>query len=175
MYIDSSSGAVNTVRVIVEAVTNLDASRVQDERITNSKLARSLELPVMTVSRRAKKAIKQGWLVNREQRKYYPADYAPGEPMPAAEGLPLLDVNGLTPVNSRPVNALSFRNGEVNMLTPLTDSEISAPTSDDSPDCPTKPCSCGCGDYWLTDWNEWLCSRCHPKPNKIVRHTAIPA
>jgi hypothetical protein len=163
MYIDSSSGAVNTVRVLVEAVTNLDASRSQDERITNSKLARSLELPVMTISRRAKKAIKQGWLVNREQRKYFPADYAPGEPMPATDGLPLLDVNGLTPVNSRPVNDLSFRNREVNMLTPLTDSEIGTPTSDDSPAPPTIPCSCGYRDYWLTDWNEWLCSRCHPK------------
>ncbi|MDR9459362.1 MAG: winged helix-turn-helix domain-containing protein, partial [Dehalococcoidia bacterium] len=175
MYIDSSSGAVNTVRVLVEAVTTLDASRAQDERITNSKLARSLELPVMTISRRAKKAIKQGWLVNREQRKYFPADYAPGEPMPAADGLPLLVVNGLTPVNNRPANDLSFRNGEVNMVTPLTDSEIGTPTSDDSPVRPSMPCSCGCGDYWLTDWNTWLCSRCHPIPNKMVRHTAISA
>jgi len=35
----------------------------------------------------------------------------------------------------------------------------------DIPHYPTPPCpNCGCGDYWLTDWNEWLCSRCHPKP-----------
>ena len=96
-------------------------------------------------------------------------------PMPAAEGLPLLDVNGLTPVNSRPVNDLSFRNGGVNMLTPLTDSEISTPASDYLFDYPTMPCSCGCGDYWLTDWNRWLCSRCHPKPKRMVRHPAISA
>lgn len=38
-------------------------------------------------------------------------------------------------------------------------------SSDIIPDYPTHPChNCGCGDYWLTDWNEWLCSRCHPKP-----------
>jgi putative DNA primase/helicase len=33
------------------------------------------------------------------------------------------------------------------------------------PDYPTQLChNCGSGDYWLTDWNQWLCSRCHPKP-----------
>lgn len=30
---------------------------------------------------------------------------------------------------------------------------------------PHEPCHiCGCGDYWLTEWNTWLCQRCHPKP-----------
>ena len=72
-------------------------------------------------------------------------------PMLAAEGLPLLDVNGLTSVNSRPVNDLSFRHGEVNIVTPLIDSEISTPISDYLAEYPTIPCSCGCGDYWLTD------------------------
>lgn len=37
-------------------------------------------------------------------------------------------------------------------------------TDSDIPHYPTKPCRCGCSDYWLTDWNQWLCSRCHPKP-----------
>ncbi len=33
------------------------------------------------------------------------------------------------------------------------------------PDYPTSPCHiCSCSDYWLTDWNKWLCSRCYPKP-----------
>ena len=33
------------------------------------------------------------------------------------------------------------------------------------PDYPTAPChNCGGDDYWLTDWGQWLCSRCHPKP-----------
>jgi putative DNA primase/helicase len=35
----------------------------------------------------------------------------------------------------------------------------------DKPEYPTHPCStCGCIDYWLTEWNDWLCARCHPKP-----------
>ena len=35
--------------------------------------------------------------------------------------------------------------------------------TEDIPDHPIQPCSaCGCGDYWLTDQNQWLCSRCHP-------------
>ena len=29
---------------------------------------------------------------------------------------------------------------------------------------PTHPCRCGGDDYWLTEDNRWLCSRCHPKP-----------
>lgn len=33
-----------------------------------------------------------------------------------------------------------------------------------APPYPTHPCQCGCGDYWLTDDNRWLCKRCHPKP-----------
>ena len=41
----------------------------------------------------------------------------------------------------------------------------------DTPDYPTVPCGCGCGDFWLREssqWGkaEWLCSRCHPKPGK---------
>ena len=35
----------------------------------------------------------------------------------------------------------------------------------DIPDYPTHPChNCGFSDYWLTDWNTWLCQHCHPKP-----------
>jgi hypothetical protein len=33
------------------------------------------------------------------------------------------------------------------------------------PHYPIHPCNnCSYGDYRLTDRNEWLCSRCHPKP-----------
>ncbi len=39
---------------------------------------------------------------------------------------------------------------------------------EDIPDYPTHPCTtCGCGDYWLTDDNRWLCVRCHPRPQEI--------
>jgi putative DNA primase/helicase len=41
-------------------------------------------------------------------------------------------------------------------------------TNNDVPDPLIPPCSnCGSSDYWLTDWNEWLCSRCHPKPKGV--------
>ncbi|MBA7637602.1 hypothetical protein ES703_45248 [subsurface metagenome] len=33
---------------------------------------------------------------------------------------------------------------------------------------PTTPCpTCGCPDYWLSDDNRWLCTRCHPRPQEI--------
>ena len=112
------------------------------------------------------RAIKQGWLVNREQRKSYPADYAPGEPMPETEGLPLLGVDRVDTVDNEYVNDFSFKNQRVDMLTPLTDGGISPPPSD-LPDYPTSSCPvCSCGDYWLTERNKRLCSRCHPKSEK---------
>ncbi len=43
--------------------------------------------------------------------------------------------------------------------------ETSPATSVNAPDYPAQPChNCGGSDYWLTNWNKWLCSRCHPKP-----------
>jgi hypothetical protein len=34
---------------------------------------------------------------------------------------------------------------------------------DEVPDYPNQVCaSCGCGDYRLTDSNQWVCSQCHP-------------
>ncbi|MFH0768304.1 MAG: phage/plasmid primase, P4 family [Chloroflexota bacterium] len=36
--------------------------------------------------------------------------------------------------------------------------------SEEIPDYPHEPCQiCGCGDYRLSDQNQWLCSWCHPK------------
>ncbi|MBA7669515.1 hypothetical protein ES703_77646 [subsurface metagenome] len=41
-------------------------------------------------------------------------------------------------------------------------------TSDIAPVYPTAPCpTCGCPDYWLSDDNRWLCTRCHPRPQEI--------
>lgn len=46
---------------------------------------------------------------------------------------------------------------------PVINGETHDPTSDLI--APTKPCvNCGCTDYWLTGWNQRLCSTCHPKP-----------
>ena len=125
MYVDSSSGATSEIRKLVEAVRVLDATRGDGGRITNTKLASHLDIGIMQVSRQAKKALKLGWLVNREQQKYHPADYAPGEPMPEVEGLPRLGVNTAGIVNNEHVNDSSFKNSTVNMLTPLTD--VNAP------------------------------------------------
>lgn len=171
MYIDSSTGATSEIRKLVEVVRALDASRTEGERITNTALAKELETGVKQVTRRAKRAIKQGWLVNREQRKSYPADYAPGESMPETEGLPLLGVDRVDTVDNERVNDFSFKNARVDTLTPLTNGDIPPHTPDDGlpPPYPPQPCRCGCPDYWLREasqWGpaEWLCAKCHPQP-----------
>ena len=127
VYINSSTGATSDIRKLVEAVIRLDVSRADGERITNTTLAEHLGTGVKQVTRRAKRAIKQGWIVNREQRKSYPADYAPGEPMPETEGLPLLDVDRVDAVDNEGVNDFSFKNEGVDALTPLTDGGIPPP------------------------------------------------
>ena len=63
-------------------------------------------------------------------------------------------------VNTERVNTISFENGTVNRLTPLTDA---APRIDDIPLYPTEPCQCGSINYLLSGQNQWLCSRCHPE------------
>ena len=104
MYIDSSTGATSDIRKLVETVITLDTRRTDGEQITNTKLANHLNIGITQASRRAKRALKQGWLVNREQRKSYPADYAPGEPMPEVEGLPVIEgVNTADIVNNKRV------------------------------------------------------------------------
>ena len=46
----------------------------------------------------------------------------------------------------------------------FTEKPATLATNDSIPAYPTEPCRCGCGDYWLTGWNQWLCCRCHPEP-----------
>jgi len=123
MYIDSNTGATSEIRALVEAVRALDTTRGDGERITNTTLAKYLGTGVKQVTRRAKRAEEQDWLVNREQRKYHPADYAPGEPMPEVEGLPLLGVDRVDTVDNERVNDSSFKNEGFDRLTPLTDGD----------------------------------------------------
>jgi len=159
-------------------VKALDASRTEGERITVMKLATHLNIGKMAASRRAKRALKEDWLLNRESRKGYPADFAIGDPMPETEGLPLLDCNTVTDRNAPLVTDSSLKNGECNTVTPLTDGDTPSPPGS-LPDYPTYPCSiCGCGDYWLREasrWGktEWLCSRCHSKPSGKASPAAI--
>ncbi len=132
MYIDSSTGASRAVRALVEAVRTLDADKGNDERITNTTLAKYVGIGVKQITRQAHRAIKQGWLVNREQRKSYPADYALGEPMPETEGLPVLTgLAGLTPVDRGVSTEIEANNKRVDRLTALTD-------DDTPPNIPTK-------------------------------------
>ncbi|MFC2026396.1 hypothetical protein ACFLUX_00255 [Chloroflexota bacterium] len=130
MYVDSSTGATSEVRALVEAVKALDATRGDGSQITNTTLAKHLGTGIKQVTRRAKRAIKLEWLVNREQRKSYPADYAPGEPMPETEGLPLLDVDRVDAVDNEGANDFSFKNEGVDTLTPLTNDDTPSPSDD---------------------------------------------
>ncbi|MFC1928645.1 hypothetical protein ACFLXK_03450 [Chloroflexota bacterium] len=168
MYVDSSTGATSDIRKLVEAVIILDKKRTDGERFTNTTLAKHLNIGTMQASRRARRALKLGWLVNREQRKYHPADYAPGEPMPEVEGLPVLEgLNTANPVNNEPVSDSSFKNGTVNMLTPFTDGDIPHPPSDDLPDYPAADCPvCGKDAWGVTpDVKRYYCTHCHPEPD----------
>lgn len=97
----------------------------------NTALSKQLDIGVKQAERRAKKAIKFGWLVNREQRKYHAADYATGELMPEVEGLPLLEyVDTVDTADITDVHDFSLENRSVDTLIPLTDSETYPPTTD---------------------------------------------
>jgi hypothetical protein len=95
MYVESTTGAAANIRQLVEAVEQLEATRSDSEIITNTILSKHLGIGIKQVTRRAKKAMRQGWLANKEQRKSYPANYAIGEPMPPTDGLPVLTVDTL--------------------------------------------------------------------------------
>jgi hypothetical protein len=128
MYIDSSTGATNQIRELVEAVRLLGTGQVGGDSITNTKLAEHLGIGPVQANRRVKKAMKQGWIVNREQRKSYPADYALGEPMPETQGLPVLTgVNTDNTDNNGHVIDFRHENGIDNRITPLTDGDIPPP------------------------------------------------
>ncbi len=132
MYVDSSTGANNNIRKLVEAVKTLGTSQSEGERITVTKLATYLDINTMAASRRAKKALKEDWIINRESRKGYSADYIIGEPMPETEGLPVLDFIAVTGRNTHFVTDSSLEKGDCNTVTPLTDDETSpyTPTND---------------------------------------------
>lgn len=86
---------------------------------------------------------------------------------PIIEGKRVTSWEGLILVKDVKVSTCSkSRAHENTLLNKGKNIDNPAPTAlaDDIPEYPTAPCQCGCGDYWLTDWNEWLCSRCHPKP-----------
>jgi hypothetical protein len=129
MYIDSSTGATIEVQKLVEAVEELDKIRAAGDRITVTKLATYLKINKMDASRRAKKALKEDWLINRELRKNHAFDLAIGEPMPKTEGLPTLEDMSLDTVTDRNATAaadISFEKQGCNTVTTDTGDKISS-------------------------------------------------
>ena len=124
MYIDSTTGATSEVRKLVEAVGELDKSRAEGERITVTKIAMHLAITKVAASRRARRAIREGWLVNHETRKGYPAEFAPGEPMPETEGLPTLEdmnLNTVSPHTEGVIQDSSLENEDRITVSAVTD------------------------------------------------------
>ena len=81
----------------------------------------------------------------------------------------------------QPQNDINDNNDIISASSAISSRSVSYLT-DEIPDYPAHPChNCGCGDYWLREssiWGraEWLCSRCHPKPNQetiTVKERAI--
>ncbi|MDP2919390.1 MAG: hypothetical protein Q8O43_04135 [Dehalococcoidia bacterium] len=162
MYIDSSTGATSEIRALVDAVRALDATRGNGGQITNTTLAKHLATGVKQVTRRAGRAIKAGWLVNREQRKFYPADYAPGEPMPEVEGLPVLEgLTGLTSLDTPLSMNSEAKNEGVDRLTHLTVGDIPPPPDTDLPPVPNHPChDCGKDEWSFEEKGGTVYSKC---------------
>ena len=173
MYVDTTTGINSEIRKLVGAVEELNASRGDGDSVSVTKLSRCLGISKMAASRRAHKAMSQDWIVNREQRKGYPADYIPGEPMPDADGLPDLDT--VTTATEGTLQQNEAKNEGCNAVTTSTDGDMQPPSLDTS-DYPVQPCySCGSQDYWLrkaSKWGkaEWLCSRCYPKSEGTDHH-----
>jgi hypothetical protein len=119
MFAETVSGATLDTRALVEAVIELDKARTAFERITSTTLANHLGIHHRAAHRRAMRALRMGWITNKEQKKHHPADWGPGEPMPQAEGLPLW-----TPVDTQETYAVHTNSGtkqaSVDMLTPHT-------------------------------------------------------
>ena len=70
--------------------------------------------------------------------------------------------------NHLPANCIRKEIEKKLLAKPVADvTLVTDDTKNDIPDYPIQPCQCGCGDYYLTDDNRWLCPRCHPKPREI--------
>ncbi len=103
MYEATVTGASKGVREAVEAVRTL--LKKTDGPVTVTMVAKHLGINKMAASRRVHVAIKNEWLINKEERKGYPAILEIGEPLPTRTGLPhpdtLKECNGVTRVTGR--------------------------------------------------------------------------
>ena len=82
MYESTITGASLAVREVVQAVFEIG------ENCTAADLASYLTVNKSTAWRRARAAIRNGWLINTETRKGYPASLKLGDPLPEKIGLP---------------------------------------------------------------------------------------
>ena len=100
MYDTSASGASQRVREVVAAVRDLkDESSLM---ISVSMVGERLGLNKMTVSRRVKLAVENGWLTRNSNLPGVAAALELGEPLPSTMGLPTpesiaAECNGVTP------------------------------------------------------------------------------
>jgi hypothetical protein len=88
IYEATLSGATTAIRETVDAVIELLLTGATPSETV---LAEKLGVNRSTVSRRVKAAIRQGWLLNSENRKGFPWKLEKGEPLPEQEGLPTPD------------------------------------------------------------------------------------
>jgi hypothetical protein len=82
MYETTITGASIAVREVVQAVFEIG------ENCTAADLASHLTVNKSTAWRRARAAIRNGWLINTETRKGYPASLKLGDQLPEKIGLP---------------------------------------------------------------------------------------
>ena len=139
MYVETTTGISGEIRNLVAAVSQLNNTRIEGDKISLTKLSEYLGITKIAASRRAKKAVKQHWIINREERKGYPADYIPGEPMPEVEGLP--DLNAASPyqtVTDGVIRSNESKNGNRNTVSPVTDGDAS-PLRDSPEDAEPPP------------------------------------
>jgi len=111
--VSTNEGVTSAIREVVEAIE-------ATEEVSLSTLAERLKLAKTTVSWRASRAIRGGWLVNNEVRKGHPAKFSRGTPLPdEVSALPtaeaLLEVYDCTTVSGEgmqgtpPENIVEFR------------------------------------------------------------------
>jgi hypothetical protein len=163
MYVDTSTGATSELRKLVEAVTYLSANRVAGAKISVTKIATHLGVTKMAASRRARRAMREDWLINRETRKGYPADYEPGEAMPETEGLPTLQdlaSNTITPNAEGMLQDSSFGNEDRNTVTAITDDGIPPHTGPQFPESAVCHVCAGTVFYLRTDGVTYYCHNC---------------
>jgi hypothetical protein len=122
----------------------------------------------MAALRRARKALRNGWIMNQEQRKHYPADYTIGEPMPRIEGLPTLEdlteeLATLVTVSPLPDSVAEIENS--NAVTRATDGNTQPHINEDVSSYPSHPCP-QCNSEWtFSPEGLYVCDNCgflHP-------------